>query len=86
MIGYLTSDDDKQLIDRSILTNSVVDTVPNQNGTNSTISGINTKITLINESGLYSLIFSSKLESAKKFNRWVTHEVLPSIRKTGKSN
>lgn len=42
------------------------------------------RLTLINESGLYSLIFSSKLESAKKFNRWVTHEVLPSIRKTGK--
>ena len=37
----------------------------------------------INESGLYSLIFGSKLESAKKFKRWVTNEVLPSIRKTG---
>lgn len=37
--------------------------------------------TLINESGLYSLILSSKLESAKKFKRWVTSEVLPSIRK-----
>lgn len=38
---------------------------------------------LINESGLYSLIFGSKLESAKKFKRWVTSDVLPSIRKTG---
>ena len=38
----------------------------------------------INESGLYSLIFGSKLESAKVFKRWVTSEVLPSIRKTGK--
>lgn len=38
---------------------------------------------VINESGLYSLIFGSKLESAKKFKRWVTSEVLPSIRKTG---
>ena len=38
---------------------------------------------LINESGLYSLILSSKLESAKAFKRWVTSEVLPSIRKTG---
>lgn len=37
----------------------------------------------INESGLYSLIFSSKLESAKKFKRWVTSEVLPSIRTKG---
>ena len=39
---------------------------------------------LINESGLYSLILSSKLESAKRFKRWVTAEVLPAIRKTGK--
>lgn len=39
--------------------------------------------TFINESGVYSLIFSSKLESAKQFKRWVTSEVLPSIRKYG---
>lgn len=39
--------------------------------------------TIINESGLYALILSSKLPTAKKFKRWVTHEVLPSIRKTG---
>ena len=38
---------------------------------------------VINESGLYSLIFGSKLETAKKFKKWVTSEVLPSIRKTG---
>jgi len=38
---------------------------------------------IINESGLYSLILSSKLKSAKKFKRWVTSEVLPSIRKHG---
>lgn len=37
----------------------------------------------VNESGLYSLIFGSKLESAKKFKRWVTSEVLPQLRKTG---
>ncbi|HBK0451754.1 TPA: phage antirepressor [Staphylococcus pseudintermedius] len=41
------------------------------------------KMTIINESGLYSLIFSSKLESAKRFKRWVTSEVLPAIRKHG---
>ena len=41
------------------------------------------KITLINESGLYSLILSSKLPQAKAFKRWVTAEVLPQIRKTG---
>ena len=38
---------------------------------------------LINESGLYSLILSSKLSNAKKFKRWVTSEILPAIRKTG---
>lgn len=41
------------------------------------------EMVIINESGLYSLIMSSKLPSAKKFKRWVTSEVLPSIRKTG---
>lgn len=41
------------------------------------------KTPVINESGLYSLILSSKLPTAKKFKRWVTSEVLPSIRKTG---
>lgn len=39
---------------------------------------------LINESGLYSLIFGSRLESARRFKRWVTSEVLPTIRQTGK--
>lgn len=41
------------------------------------------KTIIINESGLYSLILSSKLESAKRFKRWITSEVLPEIRKTG---
>ena len=43
----------------------------------------NPNITIINESGLYSLILSSKLPTAKEFKRWVTSEVLPAIRKTG---
>ena len=47
-----------------------------------TTSG-NQLMTYINESGLYSLILSSKLESAKRFKHWVTSEVLPSIRKHG---
>lgn len=46
-------------------------------------SGQNREMTIINESGLYSLILSSKLPSAKKFKRWVTSEVLPAIRKHG---
>lgn len=46
-------------------------------------AGQKREVTLINESGLYSLILSSKLESAKRFKRWVTSEVLPALRKTG---
>lgn len=46
-------------------------------------SNYKSKTILINESGLYSLILSSKLPTAKKFKRWVTSEVLPAIRKTG---
>lgn len=41
------------------------------------------KMTVINESGVYALVFGSKLDSAKRFKHWVTSEVLPSIRKTG---
>lgn len=47
-----------------------------------TTSGVQS-MTYVNESGLYSLIFGSKLESAKRFKHWVTSEVLPSIRKHG---
>ena len=47
------------------------------------LSGQNREVIVINESGLYSLILSSKLPNAKKFKRWVTSEVLPQIRKTG---
>ncbi len=50
-----------------------------QNGTFESPRGM----TIINESGLYSLVLSSKLPTAKKFKRWVTSEVLPTIRKTG---
>lgn len=41
-------------------------------------------VNCVNESGLYALIFGSKLESAKRFKRWVTSEVLPAIRRTGR--
>lgn len=50
-----------------------------QNGTFESPRGM----TIINESGLYSLVLSSKLPTAKRFKRWVTSEVLPAIRKTG---
>jgi prophage antirepressor-like protein len=47
------------------------------------VSGQNRDIWTVNESGLYSLIIRSNKPEAKKFKRWITHEVLPSIRKTG---
>lgn len=47
-----------------------------------TLGGVQ-ELTIVNESGLYSLVLSSKLPSAKRFKRWVTSEVLPTIRKTG---
>lgn len=50
---------------------------------NGTLPSGSTKTALINESGLYSLILSSKMPKAKAFKRWVTSEVLPAIRKTG---
>ena len=48
------------------------------------LSGQKRKVVIINESGLYSLILSSKLERARQFKRWVTSEVLPQIRMTGR--
>lgn len=47
-----------------------------------TLGGVQ-ELTIVNESGLYSLVLSSKLPSVKRFKRWITSEVLPAIRKTG---
>ena len=54
-----------------------------QRSGNTTLEIPNRGLTIINESGLYCLILGSKLESAKRFKRWVTSEVLPAIRRTG---
>lgn len=54
-----------------------------QRSENATLDIPNRGLTIINESGLYSLILSSKLPSARKFKKWVTADVLPSIRKHG---
>ena len=48
------------------------------------ISGQNREVWLVNEAGLYTLIIRSNKPEARKFKRWITHEVLPSIRKSGK--
>lgn len=63
----------KDLVDPEDLIKSEIET----NGGRQTVN-------CVNESGLYALIFGSKLESAKRFKRWVTSEVLPTIRKTGR--
>lgn len=62
--------------------NRHVDEDDRQNYQNGTLES-NRGLTIINESGLYSLILSSKLPNAKKFKKWVTGEVLPTIRKHG---
>ena len=59
----------------------MVDIADSQNGN---VPTGRTKTAIINESGLYSLILSSKLPTAKRFKHWVTSEVLPAIRKTGR--
>ena len=70
--------------------NAIANHVDDEDKTSTLIQGsgsnYKSKAILINESGLYSLILSSKLPSAEKFKRWVTGEVLPSIRKTGSYN
>lgn len=67
--------------------NAIATHVDDEDKTSTLIQGsgsnYKSKATIINESGLYSLVLSSKLPGAKKFRRWVTGEVLPSIRKTG---
>lgn len=67
--------------------NAIANHVDDEDKTTTLIQGTGSnyksKAIIINESGLYSLIFSSKLESAKRFKRWVTSEVLPAIRKHG---
>lgn len=67
--------------------NAIANHVDDEDKTTTLIQGTGSnyksKAVIINESGLYSLIFSSKLESAKRFKRWVTSEVLPAIRKHG---
>lgn len=77
-------DDDKRILQRSEITtleNHIPKSALPVNFTSADIP--NRGLTIINESGLYSLILGSKLPGAKKFKRWVTSEVLPSIRKHG---
>ncbi|MBR1438261.1 MAG: hypothetical protein IJ587_06955, partial [Synergistaceae bacterium] len=67
--------------------NAIANHVDDEDKTTTLIQGTGSnyksKTVIINESGLYSLIFASKLPTAKQFKHWVTSEVLPSIRKHG---
>lgn len=64
-------------------TSNMIKRIDKEDFISSKLEGMNMKSIIINESGLYSAIIGSKLESAKRFKHWVTSEVLPSIRKTG---
>lgn len=64
-------------------TSNMIKRIDKEDFISSKLEGMNMKSIIINESGLYSAIIGSKLESARRFKHWVTSEVLPSIRKTG---
>lgn len=64
-------------------TSNMMKRIDDEDFKSSILDGMNMKSILINESGLYSAILGSKLNSAKRFKRWVTSEVIPTIRKTG---
>lgn len=64
-------------------TSNMMKRIDREDSISSKLEGMNMRSILINESGLYSAILGSKLESAKRFKRWVTSEVLPTIRKHG---
>lgn len=82
---YLVGNDVAKILGYSNYRNAVVDHVDNEDKLRTQIkyAGQNREVTVINESGLYSLILSSKMPNAKKFKHWVTSEVLPAIRKHG---
>lgn len=64
-------------------TSNMMKRIDSEDSKSSILDGMNMKSLLINESGLYSAILGSKLESAKRFKHWVTSDVLPTIRKHG---
>ena len=82
-IIYHVHDDDKIRL-KSITNDKGSKSLPFTNRWSSESLPLHPDTIFINESGLYSLILRSKMEKAKEFKRWVTKEVLPSIRKTGK--
>lgn len=84
---WLVGRDVAQVLGYAKPENAIATHVDDEDKTTTLIQGTGSnyksKVVLINESGLYSLVLSSKLSGAKKFRRWVTAEVLPSIRRHG---
>lgn len=82
---YFVGNDVAKILGYSNYRNAVINHVEAEDRLSTRIeyAGQNRMVSVINESGLYSLIFGSKLDSAKAFKRWVTSEVLPAIRETG---
>ena len=97
-VRTVTLNDDPWFVGKDIATalgyakpeNAIANHVDSDDKTSTLIQGsgsnYKSKAIIINESGLYSLILSSKLPAAKKFKHWVTSEVLPALRKTGKKS
>ena len=75
-------DDEKTKIDLGA-TNGVVDTLTNSEGISDAVSGVNQIVNCVNEYGLYRLILNSRKKEAKQFQRWLIHEVLPTLYRTG---
>lgn len=82
---FFVGNDVAKLLGYSNYRNAVINHVDTEDKQRTQIedAGQSREMTIINESGLYSLILSSKLPTAKQFKRWVTSEVLPNIRKHG---
>lgn len=83
---FALDDDEKQsvVLPDEMPTNGVTNTLTNSEGINgATFGWIENRVSIINEPGLYQIIFTSRKPEAKIFRRWISHEVLPSIRKTG---
>nr|DAZ58653.1 MAG TPA: repressor domain protein [Caudoviricetes sp.] len=87
---WLVGKDVAEILGYANARNAITAHVDDEDKTTALIQGTGSnyksKTTIINESGVYSLVLGSKLPSAKKFKRWITSEVLPSIRKTGGYN
>ena len=88
LIGLALSNVSKALADlddddKLKLTKGEIDTVVSNDGIKCSVDSRVQSLNLVSESGLYDLIMQSRKPEAKAFKRWVTHEVLPSIRKTG---